>query len=83
MPYENKRALLEMIFAGKMPNGARMGIYIEWKDNGRWHFDIHGHLIDRENLRLLSKTRRERKLDDELRDIGSKQKELLTKTTSY
>jgi len=83
MPYENKRALLEMVFAGKTPDGKRMGVYIEWKDNGRWHFDIHGHLIERENLRLLSKSRRQARLDDELRDIGSKQKELLTNSTLY
>lgn len=83
MPYENKRALLEMVFAGKTPDGKRMGVYIEWKDNKRWHFDIHGHLIDRQYLRRLSESRRLRRLESDNIDIGSKQDELLTKSTGY
>ncbi len=77
MTYEDKRNLCETIFSGRNTDGSRMGIYIEWDNKGRWSFDIRGHLIDKGNL--LSDTT----FNFDEGEVGSKQKELLSKKTSY
>jgi len=78
MKYEDKRALVEMVFGGKMLDGRRMGVYIEWKDKKHWSFNIHGHLIDKQNLIPLSESERKARLEDESRDIGSNQNDFLS-----
>lgn len=51
MPWEERRALCEMVFSGKTPDGDRMGVYITWSDDGSdWTFSIRGHLIEEEGL---------------------------------
>jgi hypothetical protein len=53
MPWEERRALAEMVFGGKTADGSRMGVYVQWVEGqqGRrkksWHFRIAGRLIDR------------------------------------
>jgi DNA invertase Pin-like site-specific DNA recombinase len=49
MTYDEKRALVEMVFSSRTPEGKRMGVYIEWDEKG-WKFDIHGLLIDKQGL---------------------------------
>ena len=52
MTWEEKRALCEMVFSGKTPEGKRMGIYVEWVEGQearrrkRWWYRITGHLIE-------------------------------------
>lgn len=53
MTKKDKRQLVETVFSGKMPDGHRMGVWIEWTEKG-WQFDLHGHLIDLEGLLPLS-----------------------------
>lgn len=45
MTYDEKRALVELVFSSRTPEGKRMG----WTDKG-WKFDIHGLLIDKQGL---------------------------------
>jgi hypothetical protein len=56
MTWEEKRSLVEMVFSGKTPGGQRMGVYIEWLDDGkRWKYTICGHLISVEGCLPMSK----------------------------
>ena len=82
MTYEEKRALIEMVFSGKMPDGRRMGVYIEWDKKGNWKFDIHGHLIDEQDLIPMSDSMKKAYFGDSS-GTGYKQKEFLTKLSSY
>jgi len=79
MTYEDKRALVEMVFSGKTAEGKRMGVYIEWNKQG-WKFDIHGHLIDEKGLMLMSESRKKAVFDFDKSGFGWKQKELVTKS---
>lgn len=54
MSWQNKRALIEMVFGGKLPDGKRMGIFIDWEEHGGWSYSIKGHLVDESRLRLSS-----------------------------
>ena len=82
MTYEEKRALVELVFGGKMPNGKRMGVYLKMNSRKDWSFDIHGHLIDEEGLMPLSDNMKETCFGDS--DSGGyKQKQLLTKYPMY
>lgn len=76
MKYADKKGLVQAVFSGETPDGRHQGIYIEWDEKGGWSFDIHGQLIDRENLLPHSKS-----LSDE-DEVGSKQDELLSGVTS-
>jgi DNA invertase Pin-like site-specific DNA recombinase len=52
MTWEEQRVLVEMVFAGKTPDGKRLGVYVEWVagQEGRrrkcWHHRVRGRLID-------------------------------------
>jgi DNA invertase Pin-like site-specific DNA recombinase len=52
MTWEERRALVEMVFAGKTPDGRRLGVSIEAPAGEqphrmkRWNFRIRGRLID-------------------------------------
>lgn len=83
MTYEEKRALLELVFSGKMVDGRRMGVYIEWEAPKKWKFDIHGHLINLEGLILMSESRKNIRFDFDESGYGHKQKELVTKYASH
>ncbi|OQA02412.1 MAG: hypothetical protein BWY69_01130 [Planctomycetes bacterium ADurb.Bin401] len=76
MTHEEKTSLLKLVFSGKMSDGKRMGVYIEWNENG-WKFDIHGHLIDEEGLI----PEKERFIDSERG--GARQQALVTKSGWY
>ena len=58
MTDKEKRALVEMVFGGKTLDGRRMGVYIEWNEEG-WKYNIHGHLIDKEGLLPMSDLEKE------------------------
>jgi DNA invertase Pin-like site-specific DNA recombinase len=51
MSWEDRRALVELVFAGQMTDGKRMGVYIEWMEGQvarrrkQWKFTMNGHLI--------------------------------------
>jgi DNA invertase Pin-like site-specific DNA recombinase len=90
MTYDEKRALVEMVFSSRTPEGKRMGVYIEFTDKG-WKFDIHGLLIDKQGLNpstdyLKRHTFYEGEYGEkvELPEFHNteKQRELLTKTKS-
>lgn len=77
MTYEDKRALLEMIFSSKTPDGKRMGVYVQWNENG-WKLNIHGHLIDKQGLSPLNGSLKEAWFGDVNENSGGyMQKELL------
>jgi site-specific DNA recombinase len=52
MTREEKRALAELAFGGKLPDGRRMGVYIypieaeQGRKRRRWRYEILGHLIE-------------------------------------
>jgi DNA invertase Pin-like site-specific DNA recombinase len=49
MTWEEKRALLGMVFGGKLPDGRRLGVYVERDDRpGRrvWYYRIMGRLVE-------------------------------------
>lgn len=53
MTWAESRALAEMVFSGKTPDGKRMVVYAEWIDGEEtrrykrlWRYRIVGHLID-------------------------------------
>ena len=75
MSFEDKRALCEMVFSGKTPDGRRMGIY--FKFGKKPSFSLHGHFVNEEGIPVLT---------EKLRKIfytecgGHKQKALLSKT---
>ena len=77
MTYEEKRALLEMVFSEKTADGRRMGIYVSWTEPKKYTFDIHGTLIDKEDLLPLSKAKRKAYFDFDETGYGYMQKELL------
>jgi len=64
MTWEQKRALVEMVFGGKTADGKRMGIHIEWLEPAihgqrpRWRYSIVGHLINEDGWPLMSLERR-------------------------
>jgi hypothetical protein len=45
MPYDERRALCEMVFSGETADGRRMGVWVTWKGR-RWTYSIEGHLIE-------------------------------------
>jgi len=52
MTWDEKRALAQMVFSGKRPDGSRMGVDVERPENLRkgthnmsWKYTIHGHFI--------------------------------------
>ena len=51
MSWEEKRALLELVFDGTTPDGKRCGVYIRWKmaDNGKpmWRYSIRGAINEK------------------------------------
>ncbi len=59
MTWEEKRALVEMVFGGKTPDGSRCGVYISWKlgpnRKARWKYSIRGAI--NETLRSPMKLR--------------------------
>ena len=87
--WEDRRALAELVFSGKMPDGRRMGVFVHWNDgqegrqNKRWTFRIVGHFIDTwsgSNWRLVPEPE-----DAEDLEIGSEigaphQKRLMAET---
>jgi hypothetical protein len=50
MSWEDRRALMQMVFSGKTPDGRRMGVYMAPAQGSRtkrqWSFRILGRLID-------------------------------------
>jgi hypothetical protein len=50
--WDEKRALVEMVFSGRTAEGKRMGVYVEWIDGQEarrqkaWRYSVHGRLID-------------------------------------
>ena len=48
MTYEEKRNLCQMVFSGRMADGAKMGVKIFWKTSKKWRYRIEGHFIDTE-----------------------------------
>jgi DNA invertase Pin-like site-specific DNA recombinase len=80
MTDEEKRALVELVFSGKTPEGKRMGVSIEWDANKKWEFNIHGHLIEEIGLLPLSERKRKLFFNFENNGGGYKQKELVTKS---
>jgi hypothetical protein len=52
MNWEERRALVQMVFGGKTPGGERLGVYIAWIDGEedrrqkRWRYKILGHLVE-------------------------------------
>jgi site-specific DNA recombinase len=54
MTWEDQRSLIEEVFAGKTPDGKRMGVYIEPADGkpSRWKYTIRGILLDAEGKLL-------------------------------
>jgi site-specific DNA recombinase len=51
MTYDEKRALAELVFAGKTPDGMRRGVYVQWIDGQEtrkkaWNYRVRGRLID-------------------------------------
>jgi hypothetical protein len=57
MSWEDKRGLMELVFAGTIPDGRRAGVYVEFLNdkNGKpkWRYSIRGH-ISKEQLRPSS-----------------------------
>jgi hypothetical protein len=52
MSWDDKRALIESVFAGLTPDGKRAGVYIQWIPEGKrakWRYSIRG-LIQQERL---------------------------------
>jgi hypothetical protein len=53
MTPEEGRALLEMLFGGKLPDGRRAGVYVSWLDGEpqhgpkRWSFQVRGRLVSK------------------------------------
>jgi site-specific DNA recombinase len=53
MTPEDARALLEMLFGGKLPDGGRAGVYVSWLDGEpqhgpkRWSFQVRGRLVSK------------------------------------
>jgi hypothetical protein len=63
MTWEEQRALAQMVFCGELPDGRRMGIYIEFVEGQtsrtyrQWRYTIHGHLIHDRGQMPMSKAR--------------------------
>lgn len=85
MAYEEKRALVEIVFGGNTLDGRRMGVYIERGEGDDWKFSIHGHLIDEEGLAPMSDNAKKAYFGDS--DSGGYNmhvhKELVTKSALY
>ncbi len=64
MTYEDKRALLQLVFSGTLPNGKRMGVYCKWNEDGIT-FDIKGHLIELLDLKPMNTDRLNRYFETE------------------
>jgi len=79
MTWDERRALVQMVFSGTTSDGSRMGVYIE-KVPGkkRWKFAIHGHLIHAEGVTFQNGT------SDDGRGFCAavQQSDLLTKASS-
>lgn len=48
MTWDDQRALMEMLFSGKTPEGRRMGVLVQRTAKGskEWQYTLHGHLIE-------------------------------------
>ena len=57
MTYNEKKALLQMVFGGKTLDGKRQGIYINWQDPKSYTFDIHGQLFVEKDMIVFDDTR--------------------------
>jgi DNA invertase Pin-like site-specific DNA recombinase len=77
MTWEDKRSLAQTVFAGKLPDGRRMGIYIDrlegqqGKHHRKWNFRILGQLIDEQGFFPMSSSQRDARFDhsDEEPDV--------------
>ncbi len=84
MTYEERRALVETVFSGKMADGERMGVYIRWDGEGNWTFSIHGHLIEESGLIRWGEKLKSAMAEDYEHGAGwplPKQKELVSAVT--
>ena len=80
MSWDDKRALVEMVFSGKTTEGKRMGIYIDRLDGQRaWKFAIRGHLIYRFGKSPISESRLEEDPEYGLGFVALEQDALLKK----
>jgi len=82
MTNEDKRALLEMIFSGKLPNGRPMGVYITWNEDKQWRFSIRGHLISETGLLPLTEAQRKAFFNFDESGGGHKRKELVVQSAN-
>jgi len=82
MTNEDKRALLEMIFSGKLPNGRPMGVYITWNEDKQWRFSIHGHLVNETGLLPLNKAQRKAFFNFDESGGGHKRKKLVVQSAN-
>lgn len=48
MTWDDKRALVQMVFSGTTPDGDRMGVYIHRTGDRTWRYVVKGHLIHAE-----------------------------------
>jgi site-specific DNA recombinase len=88
MSYEDKRALVEMVFSGNTPDGKRFGVYVEAmkKADGGYsklhRYTIHGHFVNYEGFFPMPTYSNEVFIND-IKEFGAgaKQKRL-TKSTS-
>jgi site-specific DNA recombinase len=84
MTYEDKRALVEMVFGGKTVDGTKMGVWVSWvagqedkKRKKQWRYRIVGHLsFDRNGLTPVEYPVPDEDTDEPLTG-GVKQRELL------
>jgi site-specific DNA recombinase len=83
MSWSDKRALLQMVFSGKRPDGHRMGVFVEWLDSGQCRYSIHGHLIDESDKLQASKESDEAFPPFGAPGIGERQNALVTKCASH
>jgi len=82
LTYEEKKALVKIVFSGKTLEGQRMGVFIEWNEKG-WKFDIRGHLIEEEGLFVLSDSQKQAYFDEYGGGNTGQAKELITKYATY
>jgi hypothetical protein len=83
MSWPDKRALLQMVFSGKRPDGHRMGVFIEWLGGGKCRYSIHGHLIDERDKLPVNKASEEAYPPFGGPGISERQNELVTKCASH
>jgi len=81
MKWQDKRDLLQRVFAGRTPDGGRAGVYIEWPEGkgGGCRYAIRG-LITRRDVLPMSPETKEQLVDPE---YAAEQQECLTKYASH